>query len=109
MRAATPTRARKHWAPHDDMKDSPELRAAIRAASAFRELSDDNLALLIEAAELETFDPDAVLMVQGDHSDYAMLVLEGEVTVTADSARGAIPISTLHAPFAGRRTGGACP
>ena len=80
------------------MKDSPELRAAIRAASAFRELSDDNLALLIEAADLETFDPDAVLMVQGDPSDYAMLVLEGEVTVTADSARGAVPISTLHAP-----------
>ena len=80
------------------MKDSPELRAAIRAASAFRELSDDNLALLIEAAELQTFDPDAVLMVQGEPSDYAMLVLEGEVTVTADSARGAVPISTLKAP-----------
>jgi phosphoserine phosphatase RsbU/P len=80
------------------MKDSPELRAAIRAASAFRELSEDNLALLIEAAELETFDPDAVLMVQSEPSDYAMLVLEGEVTVTADSARGAIPISTLKAP-----------
>ena len=80
------------------MKDSPELRAAIRATSGFRDLSDDNLALLIEAAELETFDPDAVLMVQGEPSDYAMLILEGEVTVTADSARGAIPISTLHAP-----------
>jgi phosphoserine phosphatase RsbU/P len=80
------------------MKDSPELRAAIRAASAFRELSDDNLAFLIEAAELETFDPDAVLMVQGEPSDYAMLVLEGEVMVTADSARGAVPISTLKAP-----------
>ena len=80
------------------MKDSPELRAAIRATSGFRDLSDDNLALLIEAAELETFDPDAVLMVQGEPSDYAMLVLEGEVMVTADSARGAIPISTLHAP-----------
>ena len=37
-------------------------------------------------------------MVQGEPSDYAMLVLEGEVTVSADSARGAIPISTLHAP-----------
>ena len=66
--------------------------------SAFRELSDKNLAILIEAAELETFDPDAVLMVQGEPSDYAMLILEGEVTVTADSARGAIPISTLKAP-----------
>jgi CRP-like cAMP-binding protein len=33
------------------------------------------------------FDPDAVLMVQGEASDYAMLILEGEVTVSADSAR----------------------
>jgi phosphoserine phosphatase RsbU/P len=80
------------------MKDSPELRAAIRAMSAFRELSDNNLAILIEAAELETFDPDAILMVQGEPSDYAMLILEGEVTVSADSARGAIPISILKAP-----------
>jgi phosphoserine phosphatase RsbU/P len=77
------------------MKDSPELRAAIRATSAFRDLSDGNLALLIEAAELETFDPGAVVMVQGEPSDYAMLILAGEVTVSADSARGMIPISIL--------------
>jgi CRP-like cAMP-binding protein len=80
------------------MNDSPELRAAIRATSGFHDLSDANLALLIEAAELETFDSDAVLMVQGEPSDYAMLILKGEVTVTADSARGAIAISTLKAP-----------
>ncbi len=80
------------------MRDSPDLRATIRSVSAFRELSDANLAILIEAAELETFDPDAVLMVQGDASDFAMLILEGEVTVSSDSARGAIPISTLRAP-----------
>ncbi len=80
------------------MTDSPELRAAIRATSAFRDLSDGNLAFLIEAAELETFDPGAILMVQGEPSDCAMLILAGEVTVAADSARGAIPISTLKAP-----------
>jgi sigma-B regulation protein RsbU (phosphoserine phosphatase) len=80
------------------MKDTPELRAAIQATSAFRDLSDDHLALLIEAAELETFEPDAVFMVQGEPSDFAMLLLEGEVTVSADSVRGAIPISILSAP-----------
>ena len=80
------------------MKDTPELHAAIQATSAFRDLSDDHLALLIEAAELETFEPDAVLMVQGEPSNFAMLLLEGEVTVSADSARGAIPISILKAP-----------
>src|SRR5271166_2175527 len=80
------------------MKDSPELRAAIRATSAFRDLSDANIALLIQASARETFEPGAILMVQGEPSDYAMLILEGEVTVTADSARGAIPVSTLQAP-----------
>jgi CRP-like cAMP-binding protein len=80
------------------MKDSPEMRAAIRATGAFRDLSDANIALLIEASELETFEPGAVLMIQGEPSDYAMLILEGEVTVTADSARGVIPVSTLSAP-----------
>ena len=34
-------------------------------------------------------------MVQGEPSDCAMLILAGEVTVTADSARGVIPVSTL--------------
>ena len=80
------------------MKDFPELRAAIRATNAFHDLSDANLGYLIEAAELETFDPDAALMVQGGSSDYAMLILEGEVTVSAESARGAVPISILRAP-----------
>ena len=80
------------------MKDFPELRAAIRAASAFRDLTDANLAHLIEAAELKSFESGAILMLQGEPSDCAMLILKGEVTVTADSARGPIPVSTLHAP-----------
>jgi phosphoserine phosphatase RsbU/P len=79
------------------MKDSPELRAAVRAASAFRDLSDANLAQLIEAAELKSFESGAALMLQGEPSDCAMLILSGEVTVTADSARGVIPMSTLYA------------
>ena len=89
------------------MKDTPELRAAIRATSAFRDLSDDNLTILIEAAELETFDPDATLMVQGEPSDFAMLILEGSVTVSADSARGRH--SRFHAsrPRFGWRNGSA--
>jgi phosphoserine phosphatase RsbU/P len=80
------------------MKDSTELRAAVRAASAFRDLSDASLAVLIEAAEPKSFDTGAILMLQGEPSDYAILILAGDVTVTADSTRGAIPISTYHAP-----------
>ena len=44
-------------------------------------------------------------MAQGEPSDAVMLILAGEVIVTADSARGVIPISTLHAPCLVGETG----
>ncbi len=80
------------------MNATPALSAAIRATGAFRDLSEANLAFLIESSELRTFEPGALLMRQGEPSNCAMLVLEGEVTVTADSMRGEIPVSTLKAP-----------
>ncbi len=80
------------------MNVTPALVAAIRASSAFRDLSEANVAFLIEASDIRFFDREAILMVQGEPSDCAMLILEGEVTVTADSVRGAIPVSTLKAP-----------
>ena len=80
------------------MNATPAVRAAIRALSAFRDLSEANVAFLIEASEIRTFEPEATLMVQGEPSDCAMLLLEGEVIVTSDSPAGAIPISTMKAP-----------
>jgi CRP-like cAMP-binding protein len=87
------------------MIDSLELRAAIRMTSAFSDLSDADVAFLVEVARFETFDSGAILMVQGEPSDYALLILTGEVTVTADSARGVIPVSTLQAPCLVGETG----
>jgi phosphoserine phosphatase RsbU/P len=87
------------------MNDSSGLRAAIRATSAFRDLSDDNVSFLIEAGDLRTFAPDAILMAQGEQADAVMLILAGEVTVTTDSARGVIPISTIKAPCLVGETG----
>jgi CRP-like cAMP-binding protein len=72
------------------MNDSSELRAAIRATSAFRDLSEAKVSFLIRAGELQTFDPKAILMVQGEPSDSVVVILTGEVVVTADSARGVI-------------------
>jgi serine phosphatase RsbU (regulator of sigma subunit) len=80
------------------MKDFPALPASIRATSAFHSLSEANVSFLIEAGDLESFDPGTILMVQGVPSDCAMLIVSGEATVAVDSARGAIPISTLKAP-----------
>ena len=80
------------------MIDPSELRAAIRATSAFRDLSEAKVSFLIEAGELQAFEPAAILMVQGEPSDSVVLILTGEVIVTSDSARGVIPVSTMQAP-----------
>ena len=80
------------------MNATPVLRTAIHATRAFRDLSEDDIAFLVEASEIQAFEPGAILMVQGEPSDCAMLIVEGEVTVTSDSARGTIPVSTLKAP-----------
>jgi len=87
------------------MNDSSGLRAAIRATSAFRDLSEDDISFLIEAGDLRTFEPDAILMAQGEQADAVMLILAGEVTVTTDSPRGVIPISTIRAPCLVGETG----
>ena len=80
------------------MNATSALRAAIHATRAFRDLSEDDIAFLIEASEIQAFVPGAILMVQGEPSDCAMLIIEGDVTVASDSARGTIPVSTLKAP-----------
>src|SRR5947209_15905156 len=80
------------------MKDVPTLRAAIRATSAFKDITDDDVAFLIENGTVQTFAPGAAVMLQGEPSDSAVLIIRGEVLVTADSRRGAIPVSTLYPP-----------
>jgi serine phosphatase RsbU (regulator of sigma subunit) len=80
------------------MKDLSALRSTIRATSAFRQITEDDVSYLIEVGELKTYGADAVLMVQGEESHDAALILGGTVTVIADSARGQIPIATLEAP-----------
>ncbi len=80
------------------MNPTPALRAAIRATSVFRDVSEADLAFLIDSSDLRFFEAGALLMRQGEPSTCAMLILDGEVTVTADSLRSEIPISTLKAP-----------
>jgi phosphoserine phosphatase RsbU/P len=80
------------------MIDSGALRSTIRATNAFRQLTEDELSHLIEAGELVAYGADAVVMVQGEESHDAVVILSGEVMVVADSARGAIPIAMLAAP-----------
>ncbi len=80
------------------MNDLSALRSTIRSTSAFRQITEDDVSYLIEVGELRTYEPEATLMLQGEDSHDAVLILAGQVTVIADSARGAIPIATLDAP-----------
>src|SRR5208283_5173520 len=80
------------------MKDLSALRSTIRATGAFRQITEDDVSYLIEVGELRSYAPDALLMLQGEEAHDAAVVLSGEVTVLADSARGQIPIATLEAP-----------
>lgn len=80
------------------MKDLAALRSAIRATSAFRQITEDDLTSLIKTGKSKAYDVDALLMVQGEEAHDAALILAGEVTILADSALGSIPIATLAAP-----------
>ena len=80
------------------MRDLSALRSTIRATSAFRQITEDDVSYLIEVGELKAYEQDAVLMVQGEDSHDAALILTGQVTIIADGVRGAIPIATLQAP-----------
>jgi CRP-like cAMP-binding protein len=75
------------------MTEASELRAAVRAVGAFRDLSEASLSSLIAAARRLTFEAGEALITQGEPSEHADLVLEGEIVATSDSAHGAIPIS----------------
>ncbi len=80
------------------MNDLSALRSTIRATSAFRQITEDDVSYLIEVGELRLYEANATLMLQGEDLHDAVLILAGQVTVNADSARGAIPIATLDAP-----------
>ena len=48
------------------MRDLSALRSTIRATSAFRQITEDDVSYLIEVGELKTYEQDALLMVQGE-------------------------------------------
>ena len=80
------------------MTDLSALRSIIRATSAFHQITDDDVTYLLEVGDLRTYGPNETLMVQGEEAHDAALILEGCVTVIADSPRGCIPVATMEAP-----------
>ena len=78
---------------------NPEiLRAALREVGGFRDLDGPRLEALVEASTPLRFAPGEALMIQGDASDFADVIVEGEAEICADSASGPISIAICRAP-----------
>ena len=80
------------------MLDIDNLRAAIRAIGGFEGLSSARLEALIAGSERLSFAVGETLMAQGEASDFADAIVEGEAEICADTAGGPILVAVLKAP-----------
>src|SRR5579883_2822559 len=80
------------------MFDSENLRAALRGVGGFGGLSPERLDALISNSRALAFAPGEFLMRQGEPSDHADFLIEGEAEICADSAGGPILIALLRGP-----------
>lgn len=70
----------------------------MRQIGAFRDLSNAALTLVLEAGQELSFVAGAKLLVQGEDSAFAIIMLEGEVSIVSERAGGAFPVATIRAP-----------
>ena len=74
------------------------LQETIRAQKSLAGISDADIDLLLVQAREERFDLDSILVAQGDDSDHAVLVMEGQVRVAVESEYGIVTVARLQAP-----------
>jgi sigma-B regulation protein RsbU (phosphoserine phosphatase) len=77
--------------------ERPEL-ALVRRIAAFANASDPVLADLIQLSPAIEFGVGERLMSQSQRSDFAMIILSGEVTAFNESHHGSAPLAHLAAP-----------
>ncbi len=80
------------------MSEPDNLRAAIRAIGGFEMLSEARLDALIAGSAALRFAAGEILMAQGEPSDFADAIVEGEAEISADRASGPILVAVLKAP-----------
>ena len=68
---------------------------ALRKVPMFAKLDSSKLRLLAFTSQLLTFDDGEILFEQGDHSDSAYLVMQGEMEVMAGHAQDAVVVGLL--------------
>jgi len=74
------------------------LFAAVNTAPALAELSPAALDLLRAQGTRHSFAQGEVILVQGAASNYALIIISGDVRIIADSPLGRVVVAILHAP-----------
>jgi len=80
------------------MFNSDSLRAALREVGGLDRLDNARLDVLVAASSTLRFAAGDALMTQGDASEFADVILEGEAEICADSQSGPILVALCRAP-----------
>src|SRR5262245_8591627 len=79
----------------DDAEDL--ISSLVQSNEILGRLSSTTVARLIEASHAVDMRPGEVLIRQGDRSDCAYLVLQGELDIGVDTAYGEVPLARVRA------------
>src|SRR5262245_19369163 len=73
------------------------ITSLVQSNQILGQLSSTTVARLIEASRAVEVSPDEVLIRQGDRSDCAYLVLQGELDICVETAYGEVPLARVRA------------
>jgi CRP-like cAMP-binding protein len=71
---------------------------ALSSCSLFRALQPDQIGQLLKAAELVSYEPDEVIVRQGEPSDSFLVLADGIAVVTADRGDGEVQLGEIPLP-----------
>ena len=75
-----------------------DLRSLLRKQPMLGELSPENIDALIRDGRQQSFNRDDVLLQEGAVSDSAVLILEGELEVSVQTAYGPVTLTVMSGP-----------
>lgn len=78
--------------------DRPQLASIVQKLAVFSRVPESAAVDLLQQGELLDYPQQAILVTQGDISDFALAVIDGTVEVFAESKYGPVNLASLDAP-----------
>ncbi|HET9234002.1 MAG TPA: cyclic nucleotide-binding domain-containing protein [Candidatus Eisenbacteria bacterium] len=79
----------------DDRYRARTLGAQIKAAPIFRELSEFSIRALARSSDLESFEPDEVIVSEGEPAEHLYMVRSGFIKLAQNTGRGSLVVTYL--------------